>query len=227
MLGGHYAVGYWAKRVDPTLKLWHLFLAVQWLDIVWSPLVLLGIEKADTRQPLPASPIHLTYMPYSHGLLAAMLWSVAAYCVYRFAAGPRRGVKSSLILASAVLSHWVLDVIVHDRDLPLLGNRFKVGFGVYRSIPWSFGIESALLLLGLLLYMASTRPVGSGFNGRYGMLLVFLALLLFNANSIWGPFPPNENVVAVFNLVYYIGFAAVIAKVERTRVPKAPSTVPS
>ncbi|MNG23689.1 hypothetical protein D3C84_1083210 [compost metagenome] len=65
--------------------------------------------------------------------------------------------------------------------------------------------------------MRSTQPVGN-FGSRYGMPLVFAALLLFNANSIWGPFPPNEKVVAVFNLVYYIGFAAIIAKVEKRRI---------
>lgn len=216
MFGGHYSVSYMAKRVDPTIKMWHLFVAVQWLDIVWSPLILLGIEKADTQHPLPASPINLTYMPYTHGLVAALFWSVAAYFLYRVVNGKNRTRASSLLMASAVFSHWVLDLIVHDHDLPLLGNRFKVGFGVYHSILGSCAIEATLLLIGLFLYMKSTRPVG-GFGSRYGMPLVFCALLLFNAISIWGPRPPSEQFVAVFNLVYYIGFAAVISRVELGR----------
>ncbi len=216
MLGGHYSVSYIVKKVDPTIKLWHLFLAAQWLDLVWSPLILLGIEKADTHHPLPASPIHLTYIPYSHGLVAALLWSIVALFAYRLTVGCRQSYASAALVATTVFSHWLLDLIVHDRDLPLLGNRFKVGFGVYHSIFWSFAIEATLLLIGLMLYMRSTRPVGN-FGSHYGMPLVFAALLLFNANSIWGPLPPNEKVVAVFNLVYYIGFSAMIAKVERGR----------
>lgn len=216
MLGGHYSVSYMAKKVDPTIKLWHLFLAAQWLDLVWSPLILLGIEKADTKHPMPASPIHLTYMPYSHGLVAALLWSVFALFAYRLTT--RQSYASGVLVATTVFSHWVLDLIVHNHDLPLLGNRFKVGFGVYHSIFWSFAIEATLLLIGLVQYMRSSWPVGS-FGSRYGMPLVFAALLLFNANSIWGPSPPNEKFVAVFNLVYYIGFAVIIARVERGRIP--------
>ena len=45
MFVGHYGVSYVAKRVDDSIPLWILFVAVQFVDIVWASLVLLGVEK--------------------------------------------------------------------------------------------------------------------------------------------------------------------------------------
>ena len=45
MFVGHYGVSFAAQRTKPDVPLWVLFLAVQLLDILWAPLVLLGIEK--------------------------------------------------------------------------------------------------------------------------------------------------------------------------------------
>lgn len=44
MFVGHYGVSFVAKRSDDSIPLWVLFLAVQLLDIVWAPLVLLGVD---------------------------------------------------------------------------------------------------------------------------------------------------------------------------------------
>lgn len=48
MFVGHYGVSFAAKYLAPAVPLWLLFLAVQWLDVVWAPLVLLGIEKVQS-----------------------------------------------------------------------------------------------------------------------------------------------------------------------------------
>ena len=45
MFVGHYGVAFGAKPLTPVVPLWVYFIAVQWLDVVWSILVLLGIEK--------------------------------------------------------------------------------------------------------------------------------------------------------------------------------------
>jgi hypothetical protein len=45
MFVGHYGISFAAKRSAVGLPLWVWFIAVQWLDVVWSLLVLLGIEK--------------------------------------------------------------------------------------------------------------------------------------------------------------------------------------
>ena len=45
MFVGHYGVSYAAKPFAPRVPLWVWFIAVQWLDVIWSVLVLTGIEK--------------------------------------------------------------------------------------------------------------------------------------------------------------------------------------
>ena len=45
MFAGHYGVSFAAKATTTAVPLWVWFIAVQWLDVVWSILVLLGIER--------------------------------------------------------------------------------------------------------------------------------------------------------------------------------------
>jgi hypothetical protein len=79
MFVGHYGVSFAAKKADDSIPLWVLFLAVQLLDIVWAPLVLLGIEKVRIVPGITATnPLDLYYMPYTHSLVAALLWSAGA-----------------------------------------------------------------------------------------------------------------------------------------------------
>lgn len=45
MFIGHYGVAFAAKPVGRRIPLWVWSIAVQWLDVIWSILVLMGIEK--------------------------------------------------------------------------------------------------------------------------------------------------------------------------------------
>ena len=113
MFVGHYGVSYVAKRIDDSIPLWVLFVAVQLVDILWAPLVLLGVEKVRIVPGFTATnPLDLYYMPYTHSLVAALLWSAVAVVSYRLLAR-RSGLGGSLLVGLAVFSHWVPDVIVH------------------------------------------------------------------------------------------------------------------
>jgi membrane-bound metal-dependent hydrolase YbcI (DUF457 family) len=57
------------------------------------------------------------YMPYSHSLIAAVLWSAAGYGLYRLWRRPAGG--AATLVGLAVFSHWILDFVVHRPDLPL------------------------------------------------------------------------------------------------------------
>src|ERR1700704_778861 len=97
-----------------------LFLAVQWIDVMWSIFVLLGLEKVRIAPGITASnPLDLYYMPYTHSLVAALLWSLGAYIAYRGIRAFGGSHRAALLVAVAVFSHWVLDLLVHRPDLPL------------------------------------------------------------------------------------------------------------
>ena len=51
MFVGRYAAGFAAKRYDPKLPLWLLFIAVQLLDVAWAPFVLLAVAAAANLVP--------------------------------------------------------------------------------------------------------------------------------------------------------------------------------
>src|SRR5450432_4544599 len=107
MFVGHYGVSFGAKRADRTIPLWVLFLAVPLLDVIWAPLILLGVEKVRIVPGITASnPLDLFYMPYTHGLLAAIARSVVGGIAYSVLFRPT-AVRSSVIVGLAVFSHWV------------------------------------------------------------------------------------------------------------------------
>src|SRR5947207_12397288 len=112
MFVGHYGVSFASKGADRTIPLWVLFLAVQLLDVAWAPFVLLGIEKVRIVPGITASnPLDLYYMPYTHSLVAALLWSACAFIIYRLSMSHDN--KTALVVAAAVFSHWVCDFVVH------------------------------------------------------------------------------------------------------------------
>src|SRR5882757_6166484 len=119
MFVGHYGASFAAKAVRKTIPLWVLFLAVQLLDVFWSIFVLAGIEKVRIVPGITVTnPLDLYYMPYTHGLIAASLWSLLAAAAYR-ACRRDQGWSAAGVIGAAVFSHWLLDLLVHRPDLPL------------------------------------------------------------------------------------------------------------
>jgi hypothetical protein len=204
MFVGHYGVSFPAKKVEPSIPLWVLFLAVQFLDVLWAPFVLLGIEKVRIVPGFTASnPLDLYYMPYTHSLVAALLWSCAGGVVYQLVARPSRR-QASFVVGLAVFSHWVLDFIVHRPDLPLYGNSAKVGLGLWNAPALAFGLEAALLFGGMWVYLRGrlARSVGTVV---FGVLMLGIQAYIF-----FGPPPTSDHAAAATALIAYAVFAVVI-----------------
>jgi hypothetical protein len=217
MFVGHYGVSFAAKRVEPQIPLWLLFIAVQWLDVVWAPLVLLGIEKVRIVPGITASnPLDLYYMPYTHSLIAASLWSLAAVFVYRLATQGHRWTPA-VVVGGAVFSHWVLDFIVHRPDLPLYDNSAKVGLGLWNIAPLAFGLEVLLLFGGMYLYFRTS------FGHRLPTVVFGILMLAVQAFVFFGPPPGSDQAAAATALVAYVVFALVIRVLERRKVDRPPS----
>lgn len=217
MLAGHYGVSFLAKAADPRIPLWALFIAVQLLDVFWAPLVLLGVEKVRIVPGITASnPFDLYFMPYTHSLVAAVLWSLAALVVWRaWHRLPGKG-PAALLVALAVFSHWVLDFVVHRPDLPLYDDTVKVGLGLWNRPAPAFILEAALLLGGMVLYL---RGRHRGWVSLIGFGLVILAI---QAIVFFGPPLPSGRVAAGMALATYCILAVFIAWWERRHVGPVP-----
>jgi hypothetical protein len=195
---GHYSASFAGRAAEKRIPLWLLFIAVQFIDVLWSIFVLLGIEKVRIVPGFTASnPLDLYYMPYTHSLLGVLCWSILAYVVCQLF--PQlRGKRTGLILAAAVFSHWILDLIVHRPDLALYDSVGKMGFGLWDYRGAAFALEMAVLFGGAaLLYRTAAH------KARLVGFVIFLAALQVFGTFFFPP-PPSDHAAAVTALGLYI-----------------------
>ena len=219
MFVGHYSASLVARRIAPQLPLWALLLAAQLVDIAWAAFVLLGIENVRIVPGHTATnPLDLYHMPYTHSLPAALLWSGAAGLLVWAAmrrAQPAAATRLGFVLGAVVLSHWLLDLVVHVPDLPLWGDRHKVGLGLWNHVVLATALE-LLLLVGAALWLRADRAAWRRAGG--GALGVFVGVLaLFHAANLFAPLPPSVVAVGFSGLAVYLLVAAVGYWLERRR----------
>jgi hypothetical protein len=222
MFVGHYGVSFGAKSIAGRVPLWVWFIAVQWMDVVWSVLVLSGIEKVRIVPGFTeANELDLYYMPYTHGLIGSIVCSaVFGAIVSLFFAGNR--LNTFLLAAAASFSHWLLDLIVHLPDMPLYGNSAKVGFGLWRHVILSFPLELIFLFAGA--WLLARKITFSNSIRRFGFwgFVVFLAAVQVYAN--FGPPPDSPQAMAIGALVLYLVLALLAGLAERFTFSSAAST---
>jgi hypothetical protein len=225
MFVGHYGVSFAAKPAGARVPLWVWFIAVQWLDVVWSVLVLMGIEQLRIVPGFTqANALDLYYMPYTHSLPGSLVLSlVFGGIVALFMPGTRGA--TVLLVAAAAFPHWVLDLVVHVPDLPLYDDAAKVGFGLWQHVALSFPLELIVLGLGAWLYARTSPFAGARGRSVFWGFVVLLAAMQVYAN--FGPPPSSPEAMAVMALAFYVVLALLAALVERvaTTMPASAAQV--
>jgi hypothetical protein len=220
MFLGHFGVGFGAKRFAPGVSLGALFVACQLADLLWPNLVLLGVERLEIEPGATrVTPLDFVSYPYSHSLVGLAIWAALFAGLYWIVR--RSPLRAAVVIAAAVLSHWVLDVVSHRPDMPLtLRGGPLYGLGLWNSLPATLATELGLLALGVFLYVRATRPVDRKGRLALGGLLVFLVAVYLA--SLLGPPPPSPGAVAwgaqAMWLVVLWGYW-----VDRHRVARAPA----
>jgi hypothetical protein len=164
MIAGHFGLAAAIKAKAPATPLWALMLATQWLDVVFVPLLVTGIERlepvAGTRPGAYGESI--IYADYTHSLVGALLLSIAFGSV----AALRYGRRSGAILGLAAMSHWLLDLPMHRADMPILpgdaGDLPRLGFGLWRYPVPSALLELTIVVVGAVLYGRAALRVAGG-----------------------------------------------------------------
>ena len=224
MFVGHYGVSFAGKKPAPRLSLGILFLAVQLLDILFAVFVLLGIEKLRIVPGFTAfNPFDLYWMPYSHSLLGALLWStlttlVALVALRRLRSRDRR--TAAGVLGIAVFSHFLLDLPMHTPDLPigLDAGSPKIGFGLWNYPALALLAELAVLAAGGAIYLRATRAKSRGYAVGTWIFAGFLVALTLA--TPYFPAPPGERAFAAQALVLYGLLAAAAEWIDRGRAPR-------
>jgi len=193
MFLGHFAVGFGAKRFAPSVSLGALFLAVQLIDLVWPTLLALDIERIAIAPGITAvTPLDFVHYPYTHSLVGVALWALLFGVAYALLTRDRR---AAWILGALVLSHWLLDLVAHRPDLPLLIDGPKFGFGLWYSWPASLAVETLLFAGGVWLYASSTAAFDRTGQGALWALIAFL--LAIHLGNYFGPPPPSVREIAI------------------------------
>jgi len=217
MFVGHYSVAFAAKSEKNKIPLRVLFIAVQFLDYVWATLVLLGIEKLRVIKGFTAGSMLDSYFhPYSHSLIAAVVWSCVGAFVYKTVCSRVRYPcirSAALIVGLAVFSHWILDLVAHPRDLAIYDNTLKVGFGLWNYRDPEFALEIALLGIGMVFYLAQNIMP----TIRKGAVITFgVALTIVQIGDTYVPRTPlTDKATVLGDWVFYTLFAVVAFLIEK------------
>lgn len=158
MMAGHFALAVAVKAKTPKVPIWSLLVSTQLLDILFLPLFLLGIE---TMEPVASNGYggFVFHADYTHSMLGALIIALIAGVV----AGRFWNRRGGMVIGSVVFSHWLLDLLVHRADMPILpgnaGDFPLLGFGLWRFSTLSIILESILIAIGTVMYFRSTLSV--------------------------------------------------------------------
>ncbi len=193
MFLGHFGVGMAAKSASKEVSLGTLFLAAQFIDLLWPTLLLLGLESVVVAPgSTKLTPLEFTHYPISHSLLAVLGWSLGFAAVYY---GLRRAAKPALLCAALVASHWFLDALTHKPDLLLFpGGSTKIGLGLWNHPPAAIAVEAGLFFGGVFLYLRSTAATSKAGRPLFWSLMAFL--IVVQLGNLFGPVPPSALAVA-------------------------------
>ncbi len=168
----HAATALILKRKFPSAPLFGLILATEAVEYLWVGLNLIGIERTVIDDGMASvADIHLEHMPFSHSIVTSFLAAAAVGLAVLWRGG-RAASAVATAMALGVLSHIVLDLLVHAPDIALAPyfDEVKFGSGLYAGVPMTaLALET---LWGLLCW----RVYGGGWK-----LLGLMALLALAA----------------------------------------------
>ncbi|MGD0678850.1 MAG: permease [Polyangiaceae bacterium] len=182
VIAGHFGFAAMVKSREPQVPLWSLMLACQWMDVLFVPLFALGIERIVAVDPAagphPGYGEAVIYADYTHSLLGALV--IAA--TFGLVATWRWGRRNGIVLAAVVFSHWVLDLLVHRADMPILPGNLedlpRLGLGLWRLPAAAVLVEFALVVLGSYLYWRAAAKALRGAGERETKRATRLAALM-------------------------------------------------
>jgi hypothetical protein len=193
MFLGHFGVGFGAKAAAPKTSLGTLLLAAQFIDLLLPTLLLLGLEHVVISPGVTrVTPLDFVDYPISHSLMMVLLWGVGFGGVYFLL---RRYPRGAWVCGLAVISHWLLDVVVHRPDLSLApGLPYFAGLGLWNSLPLTLIVELGIFAAGVGLYLRTTTA--SDRVGTFGFWGLIAFLLLIYGGNVFGQPPPSIAAVA-------------------------------
>ncbi len=212
MFIGHFAPALIAARHPKAPSLPILFIGVQLVDWVFFGFLLLGVEKMRFAPGTSVmNPMDLYHLPYTHSLVGTGIWAAAFAALIWLA---RRDRLAALIGFAVVLSHWLLDLLVHVPDLTWAGAPPKLGFGLWNYPMVEMPLEIGLTTAGLWLYARATGGM------RTSILGLGAILLLLQMANWFGPQPTSVD-ASVTWLAWFAFSVATLGALWASRTARA------
>ncbi|HYL72364.1 MAG TPA: hypothetical protein VEY89_13775 [Candidatus Dormibacteraeota bacterium] len=222
MFAGHVGAALAIARVERRVNVGWLVSAALLLDLILWVLVLLGVESVSIPASFGRDHQPLFEFPYSHGLVAALLWSLltAALALIVWARFPLLRTRIAVLSAVAVFSHWLLDALVHRPELPLAGPASPaVGLGLDEHPALAITLEALILGAGLVLFGRGSALGRGRLLALSGLSVALLALTVVGMTV--APPPPSALAMAASSLGTLILACALYGWLGRNAAPSA------
>jgi membrane-bound metal-dependent hydrolase YbcI (DUF457 family) len=156
----HAATALIIKKAYPDAPIAVLLVSVQLIEIFWVILNFLGIEKTRTKDVVrTVKDVELAYMPFSHSIATTAVLAAGAWVMIALGFGR---VDLGAAVALGIVSHLVLDLISHARDIALVpfldGGKF--GVGLYERPAVAFVFETVYGTFCWWIYGGSSTLLG-------------------------------------------------------------------
>ncbi|HEU4617386.1 MAG TPA: hypothetical protein VFV10_05060 [Gammaproteobacteria bacterium] len=212
----HAATALLIQRRFPSVSLTPILLSVQAMELAWVGLNYLGIERTTTEASVRSvADIHLAHMPFSHSVATSVGGALLAWLLLEKGLGRPPMARA---VAVGIVSHLVLDLMTHARDIALWpGSAFpSLGLGLYDHAPmWGFALE--------LVYGVACWGIYRGSRPLLAMIVLgnLADISLFSA-AIPGPerYLAGHPLLVVTMVLVQILATLALTRVLATRAPR-------
>jgi len=174
------------KKGFGTVPMIWILISVQIMELLWVALNFLGLERTTTDSEVKyVGNIHLSKMPYSHSIVTMSGAAIISWLVLSQGFGWQ---NIGAAFGLGIASHLVLDLITHDRDIPIAPfiDGPKFGLGLYARLPVpAFFIEIGYGLLCWSIY-----------GGSWLLLATIVLFNLVNLSMFFKTIPGIERMLA-------------------------------
>ena len=223
---GHVAVALGASRAIPRVNVGWLIFAAFLPDFLLGIFAVLGLEHASVPDSYATKHYLLFTFPYSHGLAALVVWAaIFGFLISRGYAVDARRIW--LAVALVVLSHYLLDGLVHVAGLPLLGQDSpKFGLGLWSDMPVELSLETLMAAAGIALYWKLRGSKGAAL-ARYGMAIFLCVAVAMTWTQLGITKAPAPRQLSISWIVVPVVFAVIAYGLDRKRASLADGSGPN
>ena len=220
---GHVALALGASKTEPRLNVGWLVFAAVLSDFLLGIFAAFGLEHATVPADFTSRHYLLFTFPYSHGLLALVIWStILGFLVSR--ARGFRGQRVWILVALVALSHFLLDGLVHVAGLPLVGeNSPKLGLGLWKFLPLELSLETLMAIGGIVIYWKIRGADGSALS-RYGIAIFVIVMTALTWTQLLPNPAPSPRALTISWIVAPIVLSAIAYVLDRSRVGRVLSS---